>query len=200
MRIYSKSTDGELVYMVKNGDHRAFNELFIRYGSNLYSFVLSIIKDQVEAEEVVQNIFFKIWVKRKNLKPDHSFNAYLYRIAVNTSKDLYQKKLLSEKYKQDIALELNFDRTYQMTVLEYKDLLVYVDSLINKLSPAKREIFILNKKNGLSIQEISKDLNLSVQTVKNQLVSATKYLREEAKKERSELKFLLISFFMKYNF
>ena len=190
-------SDKQLVSLIKKDDHFAFDKLFHKYGPSLYLFVKSILKDESEAEEAVQDVFYKIWEKRKDLNPDLSFKSYLFTIASNTAKKFYRKKLLEDKYKQELALELNFNHTIDLNVIEYKNILDYIDTIIDKLPSSRRQIFILSKKDGLKNPEIAKILNISEQTVKNQLVAALKFLRSEAQKDNNEIGFLFFLLFYK---
>lgn len=178
--------DEHLVTAIKKDDHYAFDQIFRKYGPALFSFVVSILKDRFEAEEAVQDVFFKIWEKRRDLDPSLSFKSYLFTIALNTTKNIYRRKLQEEKYKQGVAIELKINQASDIDEIEYRNLLDYIDKIIEKLPPARREIFILSKKDGLKNPEIAKLLNISEQTVKNQLVSAMKFLRAEAVKDNNE--------------
>ena len=189
--------DKQLVSFIKKDDHFSFDQLFHRYSPSLYLFLNGILKNESEAEEAVQDVFFRIWEKRKDLDPDLSFKSYLFTIASNTAKKIYRKKLLEEKYKQEIALELNFNQLTDLNVVEYKNLLDYVDTIIEKLPPSRRQIFILSKKDGLKNPEIAKILDISEQTVKNQLVAAQRFLRSEAIKDDNEIGFLFFLLFYK---
>jgi len=189
--------DKQLVSLIKKDDHFAFDKLFHKYGPSLYLFVKSILKNESEAEEAVQDVFYKIWEKRKDLDPDLSFKSYLFTIASNTTKKIYRKKLLEDKYKQEVALELNFNQTTDLNVVEYKNILDYIDTIIGKLPSSRRQIFIFSKKDGLKNPEIAKILNISEQTVKNQLVVALKFLRSEAQKDNNEIGFLFFLLFYK---
>lgn len=188
-------SDEQLIPAVRRGDHYAFDQIFHKYGPSLLSFVASVLKDETDAEEVVQDVFLKIWEKRKDLDSSLSFKSYLFTIALNTTKNRYRKKLQAEKYKQDLALELNISQTSDFDAIEYRNLLDYVDKIIEKLPPSRREIFILSKKDGLKNPEIAKLLNISEQTVKNQLVSALKFLRSESAKDGNELGLLFFLLF-----
>lgn len=182
----AKILDEQLVTAIKKDDHYAFDQIFRKYGPALFSFVVSILKDRFEAEEAVQDVFFKIWEKRRDLDTSLSFKSYLFTIALNTTKNIYRRKLQEEKYKQGVAIELKINQTSDIDAIEYRNLLDYIDKIIEKLPPARREIFILSKKDGLKNPEIAKLLNISEQTVKNQLVSAMKFLRAEAVKDDNE--------------
>ncbi len=188
-------SDEKLVSALKNEDHYAFDELFQKYGPALFKFIVSVVKETYLAEEAVQEVFLKIWEKRKDLNPALPFKSYLFTIALNIAKKFYRKKLQEEKYLQDISLEIHSDHTSDFEFVEYKNLLEYVDQMINKLPTSRREIFILSKKNGLKNQEIAKLLNISEQTVKNQLVTAMKFLREEMAKSNNEIGFLFFLLF-----
>lgn len=188
-------SDEKLIPAIRKGDHFAFDQLFCKYGSSLFSFVVSILKDEFDAEEVVQDVFLKIWEKRRDLDESLSFKSYLFTIALNTTKNRYRKKLHAERYKQELALQLNINHTSDIDVIEYKNLLDYVDKIIDKLPPSRREIFILSKKDGLKNPEIAKLMNISEQTVKNQLVSAIKFLRSESVRDDNELGLLFFLIF-----
>ena len=188
-------SDEQLIPAVRRGDHYAFDQMFHKYGPSLFSFVVSVLKDESDAEEVVQDVFLKIWEKRKDLDSSLSFKSYLFTIALNATKNRYRKKLQAEKYKQDLALELNRNQTSDLDAIEYRNLLDYVDKIIEKLPPSRREIFILSKKDGLKNPEIAKLLNISEQTVKNQLVSAMKFLRSESARDGNELGLLFFLLF-----
>ncbi len=187
--------DKQLVSLLKGDDHHAFDQLFHKYGTPLYLFLKSILKNEADSEEAVQDVFYKIWEKRKELDPSLSFKSYLFTIASNTAKKIYRKKLLEEKYKQEIAIELNLNQTIEHGEDDYKEMLGHIDLIIDKLPPSRRQIFILSKKDGLKNPEIAKILNISEQTVKNQLVTAQKFIRSEAIKNNQDLGFLFFLLF-----
>lgn len=195
MQDNTKISDAILVEAIVKSNHAAFSQLFHKYGPMLYAFVVSILKDETESEEVVQDIFLKIWEKRKELKPDSSFKSYLFTIAYNAARKVYRKKLLDNKYKQEAAIMLGQNPSSELSTIEFRNLLDYVDTLIEKLPSARREIFVMSKKEGLKNEEIATRLNLSEQTVKNQLVAARKFLAAEAQKDNNEHGVLFLSIF-----
>jgi len=192
-----KISDTALIEGLKRGDHVAFDRLFHKYGSMLYAFAVSILKDEPESEGVVQDIFLKVWEKRKELKTEYSFKSYLFTIAYNATKKVYRQKLQNNKYKQETAILMGQNSSSELTVVEYRNLLDYVDTIIDRLPTARREIFIMSKKDGLTNEEIAGILGISEQTVKNQLVAARKFLIAEAKKDDSGEGVLFFSIFLK---
>lgn len=200
MQNKAEIADSILIPAVRKGDHHAFDQLFRKYSPALYSFVFSIIKDEPGSEEIVQDTFLKIWEKRDELQTGFSFKSYLFTIAVNAAKKGYRKKLRENKYKQELATELGHNGSTDLSVIEYRNLLDYVNLIIERLPPARREIFIMSRKDGLQNAAIAKILNISEQTVKNQLVSAHKFMVAEAKKSRNELGFLFFCLFCRFRF
>jgi RNA polymerase sigma-70 factor (ECF subfamily) len=192
-----KISDPTLIDAIRRSDHFAFDQLFHKYGPMLYAFVVSILKDEPESEEVVQDIFLKIWEKRKELQPGLSFKSYLFTIAYNATKKIYRQKLLDNKYKQEAAVAMGQNSSSDLSVFEYRNLLDYVDTVIDRLPPARREIFIMSKKDGLKNEEIASILKISEQTVKNQLVAARKFLIAETKKDNNGRGVLFFSLFLK---
>ncbi len=192
-----KISDTTLIDAIRRGDHFAFDQLFHKYAPILYAFVVSILKNEPESEGVVQDIFLKIWEKRKELQTGYSFKSYLFTIAYNATKKVYRQKLLDNKYKQDAAIVMGQNSSSDLNVFEYRNLLDYVDTIIDRLPPARREIFIMSKKDGLKNEEIASILKISEQTVKNQLVAARKFLIAEAKKDNNRQGVLFFSLFFK---
>ncbi len=188
-------SDEQLIQAVRKGDHYAFDHLFNKYGPSLFAFVTGVLKNKSDAEEVVQDVFLKIWEKRNKLDSSLSFKSYLFTIALNSTKTRYRKKNQDEKYKQELALELNISQTSDIDAIEYINLLDYVDRIIEKLPPSRREIFILSKKEGLKNHEIAQLLSISEQTVKNQLVTAMKFLRSESARDGNEPSLLFFLLF-----
>tara|TARA_R110002050_G_scaffold172142_1_gene304388 strand:+ start:21191 stop:21832 length:642 start_codon:yes stop_codon:yes gene_type:complete len=192
-----KISDTTLIDAIRRGDHFAFDQLFHKYAPMLYAFVVSILKDEPESEGVVQDVFLKIWEKRKELLTGYSFKSYLFTIAYNATKKVYRQKLLDDKYKQEAAIVMGQNSSSDLNVFEYRNLLDYVDTIIDRLPPARREIFIMSKKEGLKNEEIASILKISEQTVKNQLVAARKFLITEAQKDNNREGILLLSLFFK---
>ncbi|MGE4585964.1 MAG: RNA polymerase sigma factor [Mangrovibacterium sp.] len=187
--------DKMLVSALRKNNPKAFDALFRKYAQSLYLFVYSILKDDFEAEEAVQSIFMKIWEKRHALNSDLSFKSYLFTIALNITRKYYRKKALELRYKQELAIELQAGSESELTVMEYRSLLDYVEELIGKLTPARREIFLLSKKEGLKNAEIARKLKISEQTVKNQLTKARSFLLSQAEKDGRDSLMLFFMFF-----
>ena len=104
----ANSNEPELVKALSKGEIRAFNDLFQLYGNRIYRFAIGYLKSQTEAEELVQDVFLKIWERRLELKDNLSFKAYLFTIAFNLIRKHFTKKALLHKYLENQVLD-DFD-------------------------------------------------------------------------------------------
>lgn len=177
-----KNIDFQCVKKLKQGDAKAFDDLFNKYAERLYKFSLKYLKSANEAEEVVQEVFLYIWEKKDGLKPDHSFNAYLFTIAYNIIKKYFIKKAKENNFKDNLIYEFLKQENNLDQVIDYKFLLEKVESIVDTLPPRRKEIFIKRKYSGLSIRQIADELAISPNTVENQLAAAQKYILNELQK------------------
>lgn len=174
--------ESDLVTSLTKGDILAFNDLFRTYSGRLYRFAYSYLKSGDEAEELVQEVFTKIWEKRRQLKGDLCFKSYLFTIAFNIIKKHFRAKATAMKYfKSSLSDDIN-DNTSEEEI-NYKSLSQYIDNVINTLPERRKEIFIRSRFKGQSIEEISRDLNISHKTVENQITKTLKTLRDQLVKE-----------------
>ena len=173
----------ELVRKLREGNAGAFDLLFDQYGSKLFYFVNKYLNNKEESEEIIQDVFFSLWKFKKEIKSAEAFKSYLYKIALNKIKNYFIKKQVREKHKQLIAQEYLFEQESDGELVDYESILKRVDQLIERMPEKRREIFLLSRKEGLDISEISKYLGIAESTVKNQISSALAFLKEEAKKD-----------------
>jgi RNA polymerase sigma-70 factor (family 1) len=184
LNIPLKHNDFLAVENLQKGDVKAFDDLFNKYSSRLFSFSLKYLKSNEEAEEVVQEVFLYIWDKRDGLKPDQSFNAYIFTIAYNIIKKYFLKKTRDNAFKDDLIYSLLQEENKLDQIIDYKFLLEKVEKYIEALPKRRKEIFIKRKFDGLSVKQIAEELGISPNTVENQLASAQKQIQEELKKEK----------------
>ena len=174
--------DKKYIIGLQKGSYSDFNKLYDLYADRLYGFAYNLTHSSEMAEEIVQEVFLKIWQMREHLSPEYSFRSFLFTIAKNKflndlrnrltllSYDEYITQLddATERGENSIESEFNFNELNEQ-VLQSKD----------KLSKRQKMIFEMSKEEGLSNQEIALKLGISEQSVRNQLSSALKVLREE---------------------
>lgn len=177
MAVYESTSDYKLVDKLQKGNVDAFDQIFKKYGDRLFGFVFKYLKSKEETEELVQDVFLKIWENRKNIKKEFSFKSYLFTIAYHEICAIFKQKHIQVKIKEDFLLNKNQAVNLEEQ-LEYKSVLEFVDKLIEKLPEKQKIIFIKSRKQGKTTREIAKEMNLAPGTVDNQISMALKFLRE----------------------
>lgn len=169
----------QVLALKEEGTPSSFEYLYERWSGKLYNFVLRISRgDRYLAEEIVQSVFIKVWEKRKELDVDKSFGAFLCTIAKNQLTNIYQRRMSEFLYRSEAERIAPTDNTTEKEV-EYHLLDEYIQTLIEQLPPARREIFRLSRVHHLSNKEIAAKLQLSENTVESQLTKAIAFLRHK---------------------
>lgn len=178
------------VFALKDGNLWAFNELFDRYGKRLHRFAVAYLKSTENAEEIVQEVFLKIWNNREEISPDKSFESYLFTIAKNGILNTIRKSKSEQAYLN--FAKLNPGKNVLLDEeLDFNELERAYKNAVDQLSPRRKEIFLLSRVHSLSNAEIAEKMNISVKTVENQMTSAL----AEVRKNLRSLGFSVIPFF-----
>lgn len=173
-------TDRLLFSKIEHGNEEAFKILFQNYYASLCYFANQYVKEDHAAEEIVQEVFLKIWEKRKIIKIETSVKQYLYKSVRNSSLNFIQHNKVKNQYAMDIIenfkQEIDPTKYYLEVGLAEK-----IEESINSLPEKRKEIFRLCKEDGLKYKEIAEKLKISVKTVEAQMGLALKSLREKLK-------------------
>lgn len=167
-----------IVQNLRSGEFEAFETLYNWYFDILLHFSRKYLRNDADAEELIQQVFLKVWEKRESINPAFSFKSYIFKIVLN---DIYNhiRTKRYEKITNNIYFESvpDYNESTQESIL-YNNLKEKIDKLISNLPPKRRQIFMLSRKNGLSNDEIADSLDLSVRTVENQIHRALNYLKK----------------------
>ena len=167
----------EIIASLKRGSVTAFESIFERYSQKLYRFSYSYLKSETEAEDVVQEVFLKIWKNRGSLKTETSFQSYLFTIAFHSIQKYFNKKTQQQKFQLDLFESLVVENSSLEDQLDFETLLSRLNQLIEQLPTRRKEIFLKRKKEGKSIQTIASEMGISEKTVENQITEAMHSLR-----------------------
>jgi RNA polymerase sigma-70 factor, ECF subfamily len=169
----------ELVYLkrISEDDQRSFDDLFMHYQPKLIHFINGFIKDQEEARDMAQDIFFKIWTSRATLTRVNSFKSYLFQMARHAIYDYYDHSLVKQKYESK-QMELSGSEESIEANIYAQELELSLDLAIENMPEQRKLIYKLSRKEGLSNDEIAKRLNLNKRTVENQISLALAALRK----------------------
>ncbi|MCU0473920.1 MAG: RNA polymerase sigma-70 factor [Bacteroidales bacterium] len=179
---YSKQ---QLIDGIKQGDLAAFEELYKQYYIYLCLIAEHIVRNPSDAEEIVSDVFVRLWNIRENIKITTSIKAYLVKAVHNTSLNYLERHKISDNLTDSLSNSnyelLAWDSDYPLGQLYEKEIMNILDHGINTLPDACREIFILSRNEGLTYYKIAGKLGISVNTVKTQMKIALARLHENLK-------------------
>lgn len=166
-----------MVELLKNDSTVVFQHFFNGYSQKLYRFALSYLKSDAEAEEIVQDVFLKLWENRHRLDCDKSFQSYLFTIAFNAIKKKFNQKVRTDRFKHDLFEWLSRENQSLESRPDFEAMIEKLETLIGNLPEKRKAIFLKRKKEGKSIQEIADEMKISPKTVKNQITEAMNTLK-----------------------
>ncbi|GAB3704713.1 RNA polymerase sigma-70 factor [Spirosoma flavus] len=166
-----------ILHQVVQGDQTAFAKLYRHYRTPALKFCVSLLKDTEDAENMVHDVFIKIWERRATINPSLNFNSYLFtclrNLAFDHLKQLEKSQLLKQRYVERMQV------MHSEHPDEEEARIQLLQVAISSLSEKRKLILRMNVEDGKSYQEIAELLRISKNTVKNQLVKAKQLLREK---------------------
>lgn len=162
---------------MKEGDREAFNEIYQRYWIKLYKKAFDRIKSSDEAEDMIQDLFIDLWMKRESLIINISLSAYLFTAIKYKVINYIEANIVRHNYLQSLnKATIDYDDATNESIIRI-DTERWMNSEIQKLPPKVKRVFELSRQENLTIKEIAKKLDVSDQTVKNQIGKALKTLK-----------------------
>ena len=167
----------ELLSQVREGDVRAFERIYKSYSPRLYGSIFRIVKSVPVTEELLQDVFQRVWEHRKTIDVNLSFKSYLFTIARNLVYDYFNKasrQKLMARYLQ--VKEMSGSGAFR-NQLEEKESEQLLEKAIHQLPPQRRLVYTLCKIEGRSYDEVSRTLGISVSTISDHMVKAAKSIK-----------------------
>lgn len=160
-----------------HGDDAGFRHIFDAYYPKLSLVALNLLKNKEDGEEMVMDVFYKVWKKRYALEHVENFETYLIQSLRNHIVDRKRKKVLLMQELEAIPLE-TLGSTEQ-TEGEFKELLEIYEQALSKLTGKQREIYLMSRELGMSQKQIAASLAISQHTVNNHISTSSKILKNE---------------------
>ncbi|TRZ41986.1 RNA polymerase sigma factor [Robertkochia solimangrovi] len=172
----------EFITSLKKGDEQAYEHLMDTYYQRLCVYAISLTNNSMEAQDIVQNVFFRFWKKRHLITIESSIKGLLYKSVYNEYIDHYRKRMNLLRLEERYIEHLN-------TILETDDyesnhrLMNQIFKIVEALPPKCKETFLLSKKEGLSNIEIADYMKISQHTVERHITKAFKIIRSQLLKD-----------------
>jgi RNA polymerase sigma-70 factor (ECF subfamily) len=170
--------DQELLQLLAVGNEKAFKTLFDTYRNRLFYYISHFIKSEQVAEELVMDVFMKIWMGKELASQINNFDAFLFRIAHNKSIDFLRSaakdSLLKELLWEEIQVASGEQADTSMLIKEYEE---KSREAISLLSPQRKKVYNLSREQDLAHDQIAEQLSISKATVNNHIVEAQRFIR-----------------------
>jgi RNA polymerase sigma-70 factor (ECF subfamily) len=168
--------DEQIALLLSKKDEAAFEQVFKTHYKNLHAYAFTMLKDEDEAEEMVQQVFFKLWERSEHLSFSGSIAAYLYRAVHNESLNFIKHQKVKAGHRLHVAYSMKNKMEYQGTMMR-KELENKFREALNELPEQCRTVFQLSRFEDMKYKEIADKLDISVKTVENHMGKALKLLR-----------------------
>jgi RNA polymerase sigma-70 factor (family 1) len=182
MNDLSGYNDEILVSQLRNNNTRAFDSLFRKYSDKLYSFSFSLLKNDEDSREIIQEVFLKIWHKRNDIDPSKSFKSFLFTITYNLIMDSLRQRLKEKEYRKFLEYYFEFKEISINSELDYEILKREIVNAVEELPYKRKNIFKLSREKEMSYREIAEELGIKIKTVENQINLALKHIRSRISK------------------
>ncbi len=173
-----KHEESILITLLANDSEHAFRLLYDRYSNRIYKLSIRYLKSPVLSQEIVQDVFLKLWVERKNMKAELPVEAWLVTVAknklINQFKKLAGEWNMQKSYTREMGISLPDGEEKLMNA----DVEKQVHSMVNRLPQMQKQVYHFAKVNGLSYNEIATRLNISPLTVKTHMARAMEKIRK----------------------
>lgn len=166
--------------------------LFKLHYQNLCSYAYLFLKDTDTSEDTVQEVFYKLWNKRADIKIDTSLKSYLFRAVRNGCMNVIEHMKVREGFRDSTAHGLGAEQMSAVDPAIVNELEQKIRETIDKLPPERKKVFVMSRYEGLKYREIAEELGISVKTVENQMYQALGFMRENLKEYMIMILLLII--------
>ncbi|MCU0376959.1 MAG: RNA polymerase sigma-70 factor [Bacteroidales bacterium] len=173
------SSDSEIIGRIRKGDKQEFETLFRSSYVSLVRYAQTILKDHDTSEEIVQELFFRLWQDRESLKIESSLKGYLFRSVHNRSLHYIEHQKVVDRHAGEVAARAEIVSEPVTETIYYNELQIRIARVLDRLPVRCSEIFKMNRFEGLKYCEIAEKLSVSLKTVESNMGRALKEFRKE---------------------
>lgn len=173
----AKVSDHIILSALSHGNEKAFDCIFEQLYPKIKFFVTGLTGNEEEAENITQDIFMWLWIKRERLESIENFDSYIYAMAKNAGLNFIKKSLLKGSQLSEDVQQIPSEDSQEDT-LYYKELESIIEKEIDKMPRQRRQVFEMSREEGLSNTEIAEKLGISKRTVETHISLALGDLRK----------------------
>lgn len=170
--------ESEIIKRIRQGDKGQFESLFRSSYTSLVHYARRLIKDNDTAEEIVQDLFVRLWQDKEKIRIKSSLNGYLFRSVHNRCLHHIEHNKVIEKHAKEMSLEEDDDSASPSDLIQYKELHLKITRILDRLPERCGRIFCMNRFEGLKYAEIAEKLSVSVKTVEANMGRALREFRK----------------------
>lgn len=178
MQVLKDDASKLLLYRLKDGDETAFRLIYDTHSLRLYANLFRLVRSEDIAKEILQDVFMKVWSYREQIDPERSFRAFLFKIGENLVYNYFRKVSRDKNLLADFIENNAGYYTHIEEALFHKEIEGILNKAIEDLSPQRKQVFTLCKLEGKSYKEVSEMLGISVSTISDHIVKATRTIKE----------------------
>lgn len=184
------------IISLKEGNIEAFNYIYKKYHASLYHYALNMVKVSSIAEDVVQDVFLKIWEVKKNINPSLNFQAYLYKISRNMVFRAIKKIANDWHLREQVIGEIIKEQDEEATsILQWQYYAEWLKEAIENLPPQRKKVFRLCREQGKTYQQAAEILGISRLTVKEHMTLAVRSIKKYLYQHGDIALMLLLGYF-----
>lgn len=189
--------DAYCLVKIKEGDEFFFNLIFEKYRNQLFSYLFKVTKSREVSEEYVLDIFLKLWHGREAITEIQHFEGFLFKVAHNKAVDFFRAVSRNKVLQQSIWDSINDLAAPQQAddSILFKTTQTLIKEAINQLSPQRKKVFELRHYEDLSYAQISAEMDLSPNTVRNHLASSVQFIRDYLQQHSAKMILLSAAYY-----
>lgn len=178
--ISPNTKEQELLKLLALGDQDAYTAIYLQYHTGIYNFLLRFTRNPILAEDLVHDVFLRLWETRDQLDIKSSFTSYIFRFAKNAAINQLNRIALYDTIRDEVIhrVSLSMNNQSLMNEVEAREYAELLQKAISSLPPQRREAFILCRQNGKTYEEAAASMNISRNTLKQHLSLAVKSIKE----------------------
>jgi RNA polymerase sigma-70 factor (ECF subfamily) len=175
--------DTEIIRRIRQGDVAQFESLFRSSYISLVRYARKLIKDHDTAEEIVQDLFFRLWKDKEKIEIESSLNGYLFRSVHNRCLHYVEHNRVVKQHAEEMSYRQAESQETPSDIIYYKELQAKIARILERLPERCGKIFYMSRFEGLKYTEIAEKLSVSVKTVESNMGRALKEFRKELKEQ-----------------